>query len=325
MDEDDGVNSSWGGYVKPSGSVTFTGDSIGPESYDNTIFIGCNSGFYMEFMCKSVFRFPTWSIPNGQDDIVWIDVGAGSWNRGGIAYPYAAGHTHTGASLDDELETHVYSGSTGLGQLHYYPRIYIEYNANGGSSTPSKQTKYIGSSLKLASAISRTGYNFLGWSTSSTATSASYAAEKSLDTQSWNSCGASYSGNNGWTELMPDHTGNTVKLYAIWKIKSYANTINHWVWGFKNKEGNNGNKDAFHLGDTTFNQNYNSTFTMGTDRATTNVLYGVTFSDPTRTGYTFKNWTIGRNCCNRNKSWSKCNLFKCKWFKNKTFFKNNRK
>ena len=143
------------------------------------------------------------------------------------------------------------------------------------------------------------------------------------------------------------------------KYRTYSNTIGHWLWGFKNQEGNNGNKSAYHLSDTSFNATYNTSFTMGTDRKVTipngcylqgsfgtsaisgsyanydmgtsvtqinnnmgfeydyyptnytitytmnggtnnssnpssyNVLYGVTFANPSRTGYTFKNWTIG--------------------------------
>ena len=49
----------------------------------------------------------------------------------------------------------------------------ISYNANGGSGAPGTQTKKYGTSLTLSSTKpTRTGYTFLGWSTSSTATSA---------------------------------------------------------------------------------------------------------------------------------------------------------
>ena len=51
----------------------------------------------------------------------------------------------------------------------------ISYNANGGSGAPDDQTKYHGTELTLSSTKpSRTGYTFMGWSTSSSATSASY-------------------------------------------------------------------------------------------------------------------------------------------------------
>jgi uncharacterized repeat protein (TIGR02543 family) len=75
----------------------------------------------------------------------------------------------------------------------------IKYNANGGSGAPSSQTKWKGQALTLSSTKpTRTGYSFLGWSTSSTATSATYAA------------GASYTADAAAT------------LYAVWKANTYT-------------------------------------------------------------------------------------------------------
>ena len=75
----------------------------------------------------------------------------------------------------------------------------ISYNANGGSGAPSSQTKTHGVTLTLSSTKpTRVGYEFLGWATSSTATSATYSA------------GGSYT-NNG-----------TATLYAVWKAKEYS-------------------------------------------------------------------------------------------------------
>ena len=52
----------------------------------------------------------------------------------------------------------------------------ITYNANGGSGAPASQTKYQNQNLTLSSTKpTRSGYTFLGWSTSSTATTATYA------------------------------------------------------------------------------------------------------------------------------------------------------
>lgn len=56
----------------------------------------------------------------------------------------------------------------------------ISYNKNGGSgTTPSSQTKSYGVDLTLrsTSGLSKTGYHCVGWSTSSTATSAEYSSE----------------------------------------------------------------------------------------------------------------------------------------------------
>lgn len=78
----------------------------------------------------------------------------------------------------------------------------VSYNANGGSDAPSSQTKWYGATLTLSSKIpTRANYTFLGWSTNSSATSATYSA------------GGSYTSNSGAT------------LYAVWKLAAIAPTI----------------------------------------------------------------------------------------------------
>lgn len=194
---------------------------------DKTTFIGINQDSYIEMMSKTQYRLPTWSDTGGQDDLVWHDQWSGSWTRGEIAYPWAFGGVHSNASLDDAWNTHVYTPSnSGVGTYYYYPRIYVKYNANGGSSTPSTQTKYIGSKLTLASAISRTHYTFKGWSTSSTATSASYSAGQVIDYEAWNSISAAMSSNSGWTTYTPTHSGNNITLYAVWAGNTYKVSYN---------------------------------------------------------------------------------------------------
>ncbi len=70
----------------------------------------------------------------------------------------------------------------------------VSYNANGGSGAPSSQTKTHGVTLYLSSTEPyRANYDFLGWSTSSTATSPTYYA------------GGSYTANASRT------------LYAVWE------------------------------------------------------------------------------------------------------------
>jgi uncharacterized repeat protein (TIGR02543 family) len=79
----------------------------------------------------------------------------------------------------------------------------VSYNANGGSGAPSAQTKTYDVTLTLSSTTpSRTGYTFLGWSTSNTATSATYQP------------GGSFTANANTT------------LYAVWQIVTYAVTFN---------------------------------------------------------------------------------------------------
>ena len=79
----------------------------------------------------------------------------------------------------------------------------ITYNANGGTGAPGSQTKWKDQTLTLSSTKpTRTGYSFLGWSTSSSATTATYSA------------GGSYTANAAAT------------LYAVWKANTYTITYN---------------------------------------------------------------------------------------------------
>lgn len=80
----------------------------------------------------------------------------------------------------------------------------ITYNANGGSGAPSSQTKYYGKTLTLSTTKpTRTNYTFLGWATSSSATTAKYSA------------GDSYTANSAAT------------LYAVWSLDHSVPTISN--------------------------------------------------------------------------------------------------
>lgn len=96
------------------------------------------------------------------------------------------------------------SGSTSLNiTIPAKPSYSVTYNANSGSGAPSSQTKWYGEALTLSSTKpTRTGYDFLGWATSSSATSAQYQP------------GATYSGNAA------------LALYAVWKLKTYTVSYN---------------------------------------------------------------------------------------------------
>lgn len=160
--------------------------------------------------------------------------------------------------------------------------------------------------------------------------------------------------NSSWGGCVYPHGSVTVSGDSI-GAANYNVGISHWSWGFIHQEGNNGNKDAFHLTDTSFSVAAGSSYVINASRATTipngyylapragssitgswtthnfpatfssagnfeydyyptsytitytmnggtnnssnpssyNVLYGVTFANPTRSGYTFKGWTIG--------------------------------
>ena len=116
----------------------------------------------------------------------------------------------------------------------------VSYNANGGSGAPASQTKTYGVTLTLSSTTpTRTGYNFLGWSTSSSATTATYSA------------GGSYTTNAAAT------------LYAVWSIVTYT---------------------------VSYNKGSNGTGTNTTDTKTYNVALTLKGAIFTRTGYTQDGW-----------------------------------
>lgn len=79
----------------------------------------------------------------------------------------------------------------------------VSYNANGGTGAPGNQTKTYGTTLTLSSTKpTRDKYNFLGWGTSASSTTVSYAA------------GGSYTANAAIT------------LYAIWEVAYVEPRIN---------------------------------------------------------------------------------------------------
>lgn len=80
----------------------------------------------------------------------------------------------------------------------------IKFNANGGSGSMSDLAMTYGTAKNLtANSFTRTGYDFLGWSKSSTATTATYADKASVNNLA---------------------TSGTVTLYAVWKIKTFTVT-----------------------------------------------------------------------------------------------------
>lgn len=85
----------------------------------------------------------------------------------------------------------------------------VSYDANGGSGAPGSQTKTQDATLTLSSTKpTRSGYTFLGWATSASATSASYQP------------GGSYTANA------------SVTLYAVWSC-NHASTKTVWDTGCK--------------------------------------------------------------------------------------------
>lgn len=92
----------------------------------------------------------------------------------------------------------------------------------------------------------KTGYVFNGWNTKPDGSGTKYSAAQNIPV-----------------------SGGDITLYAQWKQNSFTNTIDHWMWGFKNKEGNNGDRSAFKINSTSFKANSGSSFVMDSSKKVT--------------------------------------------------------
>lgn len=146
----------------------------------------------------------------------------------------------------------------------------ITYNANGGSGAPSAQSYvWAPSGTTTLSSIrpTRTGYTFLGWSRTSTATTAQYQPG-----QDW-----ALSNNDNYT------------LYAVWEINTYTNTVDNWLMGLRSGDGNNSSQTALALPDDSFTANYGSSYRLTANRSSivSDLPNGIKFTgDVDGIGYT---------------------------------------
>ena len=179
--------------VQKSGTVylTFTKDS----SFDNLRF-GINGA-----KIDTLVRFDAYSLTDGKTYTISAKIlnstqGSVSWSNlqleeGRTATTYQEGTISSSTKVTANSDHTVYALWT--------PNTYtITYNANGGSGGPSSQSyKYApnGNIYLSSDKPSKTGYTFMGWSESSSATSASYSSG-----QWWGT-----------------HNANNYTLYAVWK------------------------------------------------------------------------------------------------------------
>ncbi len=121
----------------------------------------------------------------------------------------------------------------------------VKYNANGGSGSMSNSSHtYDASKALSANSYTKKGYTFKGWSTSSSAASATYTNKQSV-------------------KNLTSTNGGTVNLYAVWQANTYTITYN--------ANGGNGTMS-------------NSSHTYDVEKKLTSNVY-------TRAGYHFKGWS----------------------------------
>ena len=121
--------------------------------------------------------------------------------------PTRTGYTFLGWSTSSTASTGTYNAGgkftvnkdTTLYAIWSANKYYLEYNANGGTGGPEGESKYYDKPLTISSEEpTRTGYTFLGWATTATATKATYQP------------GDSFNINEETT------------LYAVWEAKVYG-------------------------------------------------------------------------------------------------------
>lgn len=188
--------------------------SVSPELYTTALTGGANgyggdvygNGSSIYSLSSHYYDGRLLIASNGQDE--WLDF---SPNSGSIS-SFDVAHNNSGRAtftlgyygnvraMYDGTTAGFYSSDGISVTISEGRQLYVSYNANGGSGAPSA-TYFYGSteSITLSSTRpTRTGYTFLGWSTSSTATTATYSPGQNIGTRS-----------------------SSLPLYAVWRLNSY--------------------------------------------------------------------------------------------------------
>ena len=156
----------------------------------------------------------------------------------------------------------------------------IKYDANGGTGTMTDTKHTYAAGISIAkNQFSRAGYTFNDWQASRIRNGKTEWLCGNTD-GSWIGGGEWYekdkipsnrkifhwsdSERSSWTTYID---GDIITLHAQWTINTYTNQIEHWTWGYKNQEGNNGDKNAFNLSTTTFQSQYGSEFALDSAKA----------------------------------------------------------
>lgn len=211
------------------------------------------------------YQFAVWGDAGGQDDLAWYAGGNGRWTRAGAVmgsgkldgsgngngfgciatYGYGWGgpviSKHGG--LDALMYCHVYLdnadyGRNFYGSVDFWPRVKIQYDANGGTGAPAAHYKYIGTTANISSKKpTRVGYTFEGWSTSKNG-AVNIAPGQRIGYEDWNLLQCTnlphdWAGSSPTAFFrdeaagQPSPTGtNLIPLYAVWKPIAYTVSYN---------------------------------------------------------------------------------------------------
>ncbi len=205
-----------GSYVVYGTDGTHTGWKFIIKSYtSSTIYTDTYSGIRINW-CGSINTHLQYGITydanggsGGPSYQEWPNTCSGTATLS-TSTPTRNGYRFKGWSWSSEVSTVNYLPGSTVSFDHNYLILYavwekmvytLTYNANGGNGAPSSQT---GNTSYTVSSIvpTRSGYNFIGWSTNSNATSASYTPGSAIN-------------------ISQDTT-----LYAVWSKKTYTLSYN---------------------------------------------------------------------------------------------------
>ena len=186
-------------------SKTFSGEDIESPYYDNRT-LKIDFKYNIKSYPITYDASGGVGVPTTQTKYYNVDTTISTQVPTREGYTFAGWGTYSGDTTANYQPGAVYTsnGALSLYAVWNQNAYTVSYNANGGSGAPASQAKYHGTALTLRSTVpTRSGYKFLGWSTSSTATSPTYTA------------GGSYTANANAT------------LYAVWEKNPTQYTVSY--------------------------------------------------------------------------------------------------
>ena len=225
---------------------------------------------------------------------------ANSWRVSGTSTDLAANSSVQGGYIYTADKTYTANWT----ENHYN----IAYNANGGSGTTAGNSNvaYTDNQTLTSNGFTNGIKKFLGWSTSSTATTATYTNGQSV---------SGLSATDGATVTLYAVWGNcdecNVDPYSVECKKSAPNGVCTYTTSCKDGYGNitgNGTATASCSGNTI---TLNWTSSKGTAPTATSCTYGQAFDMPEAitgvTGYAFNKWNVNSNTFNAGARGVICN------------------
>lgn len=200
----------YGSYMSTSGAsnfirpyITYTITSTN-TSYTCTWTGGCNVKTNYHTNAKITLKSTATGMSSQSKTVDNKNWGGGNHSMLSGTYTWSRTTSAATKTIKLTMSTNVDSSSVSLSIIvAALPTVTITYNGNGGTYSGSSTTLYYGVAGNITSIVpTRPNYTFLGWSTSSTATSATYASGASIT-----------------------RTAN-LTLYAVWKLNYIAPTVN---------------------------------------------------------------------------------------------------